>query len=280
MQQLRMNTAPLNDTKPSCNLPDVGSRLARGSAADLDRLTKGAEAIATQEPAYQPSPSQDEHSAKRKRGDPLSESQLGYRNGLGGSRPNTDRSRDLMPPPPSPRRPYGFISHIPTPKLVNSPFVPTARRPPTATLGPGPTTPRRQTSQAQDTGVALNGDELNHHTSVDFNGTMFQHRPNHRSSLSSVEALERTPRRNPHHSSSLATMSSFEKRHPPDQDFNTACRIQLPAQLGALSTDTGNLSSQVITNSSLYPDRNLSGPRRSFEALSHTPSNRSSSANQ
>ena len=266
-----MNTAPLNDTTPSCDLPDVGSRLARGSAADLDRLTKGAEAIATQEPAYQPSPLKDEHSAKRKRGDPLSESQLGLRNGLGSSRPNTDHSRDLMPPPPSPRRPYSFMGHAPTPKLANSPFVPTARRPTTATLGPRPATPRRQISQAQDTGVAFDGNELNHHSSVDFSGTLFQHRPNHRSSLPSVEALERTPRRNPHHSSSLASMSSFEKRPPRDHDFNTACRIQFPAQLGTLSTETGNLSFQVITNSSSDPDHNLSGPRRSFEALSHTP---------
>ena len=266
-----MNTTPLNDTTPSCNLPDVGSRLARGSAADLDRLTKRAEAIATLEPAFQPSPSKEEHPAKRKRGDPLSESQQGLRNGLGSSRPNTGHSRDLMPPPPSPRRPYGFTGHVPTPNLVNSPFVPTARRPPTATLGPGPTTPRRQISQAQDTGLALNGNELNHHSSVDFDGTTFQHRPNHRSSLSSVEALERTPRRNAHHFPSVASMSSFEKRPPRDQDLNTACRIQLPAPLGALPTNTGNLSSQVITNGSLYPDRNLLGPRRLFEALSHPP---------
>lgn len=82
-----MKTAPLNDTTPSCNLPDVGSRLARGSAADLDRLTKGAEAIATLEPAFQPSLSKEEYSAKRKRGDPLSGSQQGLRNGLGAAVP-------------------------------------------------------------------------------------------------------------------------------------------------------------------------------------------------
>ena len=266
-----MNTAPFHNSTPSYNLPDVGSRLARGSAADLDRLTRGAEAIATQEPTFQPSRSKVEHSAKRKRSDPLSKSQLSLRNGLGSSRPNTDNSRDLMPPPPSPRRPYGFMGHVLTPALVDSPFVQTARRPPTATLGPGPTTPRRQTSEAQNTGVALSGNELNHHSSVDFNGMIFQHRPNHRSSLLSVEALERTPRRNPQHSSSLASISSLEKRHSRDQNLNTACRIQLPTQLGARPIDTANLSSQAIANSPSYPNRNPSKPRTSSEALSHTP---------
>ena len=266
-----MNTAPLHDSTLFCNLPDVGSRLARGSAADLDRLTRGAEAKATQEPAFQPSPSKHEHSAKRKRGDPLLESQLGLRNGFGSSRPNTDNSRDLMPPPPSPRRPYVFMGHVPTPNLVGSPFVPAAKRPTTAAFGPGPNTPRRQTSQARNTAVALNDNELNHHSSVEFNEIMFQHRPNHLSSLLSVEALERIPRRHPHHSSSLASMWSFEKKPSHDQDLNTACRVQLPAQQGARPTDLGNLSSQAITNSSSYPDGNLSGARRPFEALSHTP---------
>ena len=266
-----MNTASLHNSTPSCNLPDVGSRLARGSAADLDRLTRGAGAIATQEPVSQPSPSKHEHSAKRKRGDPLSESQLGLRNDLGSSRSNTDHSRDLMPPPPSPRRPYVFMGHVPMPKLIGSPFVPTARRPTTATLGPGSTTPRRQTSLAQNTGVALNGNELNHHSSVDLNGIMFQHHPNHSSSLLSVEASERTPGRHPHHSSSLASMSSFEKRPSRDQDLNAACRVQLPAQLMARPTDPADLSSQAITNSSSYPEGNVSGARRPFEAPSHTP---------
>lgn len=176
-----------------------------------------------------------------------------------------------MPPPPWPRRPYGFTGHVPTPNLIDSPFMPTARRPPTATRGPGPTTPRRQISQAQHTGVVLNGNELHHHSSVDFDGTTLQHRPNHRSSLSLVEALERTPRRNAHHSPSLASMSSFEKRPAHDQDLNTASRIQLPAQPGAPPTYTGDLSSQAITNSFSYPDRILSEPRKSSEALSHTP---------
>ena len=176
-----------------------------------------------------------------------------------------------MPPPPSPRRPYVFMGHVPTLKLVDSPFMTTARRPATATLGPGPTTPRHQTFQAQNTGIALNGNELNHHSSVDFNGIMFQHRPNHRSSLLPVEALERTPGGHPHLSSSLASMSSFEKRPPRDQDLNTACRVQLPAQLGARPTDSGGLSSQAITNSSSYTNGDLSGARRSSVALSRTP---------
>ena len=266
-----MNTASLHNSIPCCDLPDVGSRLARGSVADLDRLTRGAGAMATQEPVSQLSPSKHEHSAKRKRGDALSESQLGLRKGLGSSRPNTDHSRDLMPPPPSPRRPYVFVGHVPMPKLIDSPFAPTARRPTTATLGPGSTTPRRQTSLAQNTGVALNGNELNHHSSVDVNGIMFQHRPNHRPSLLSVEASGRTPRHHPYYSSSLASMSSFEKRPSRDQDLNTACRVQLPAQPMALPTDPGDPSTQAITNSPLYPEGNLSGARRPFEALSYTP---------
>ena len=266
-QQLHMNTAPVNNNTPSCNLPDVGSRLARGSAADLDRLTKGAEALATQEPAMQLSPSKDEHSAKRKRGDSLWEFQTGLRDGLGSSHHNKCHSRDLMPPPPSPRRPYAFTGHVLTPNLVDPPFVPTLRHPPTIT---GPTTPRRQTSQAQNTGVPVNGNELNHRSSVESNGVVPQGCHNHRSSLVSKESFERTPRRQPNHRSSSASMSAFEKGPPRDQDLNTACRIRLPPQLGGRSTDIEDPSSQAITTSSSYQDGNLLGARRSSEALSHT----------
>ena len=262
-----MNTAPVHDNTPSYNLPDVGSRLARGSAADLDRLTKGAEALATQAPAIQPSPSKDEHSAKRKRGDPLWDVQMGIRDGLGSSRPNKCHSRDLMPPPPSPRRPYVFTGHVLAPDLVDPPFVPTVRHPPLVT---GPTTPRRQTSQAQNTGVAVNGNELNHRSSVESNGVMPQRRPDHRSSLVSKESFERTPRRHPDHHSSSALMSSFEKGPPHDQDLNTVCRIRLPVQLGGRLTDIEDLSGQTIATSSSYQNGNHSGARRSSEALSHT----------
>ena len=262
-----MNSAPVNNNTPSCNLPDVGSRLARGSAADLDRLTKGAEALATQEPAIQPNPSKDEHSAKRKRGDPLWEFQMGLRDSLGSSRPNTGHSRDLMPPPSSPRRPYVFTGHVITPNLVDPPFVPTVRHPTTVIR---PTTPRHQTSQAQNTGVAVYHNELNHHSSVGSNGEMPQGRPNQRSSLVSKESFERTPRHHPNPRSSLASMSSFQKGTPRDHDLNTACRIRLPTQLGGRPTDPEDLSSQAISTSSSYQDGNLSGARRSSEALSHT----------
>ena len=262
-----MNTAPGTNSTPSCNVPDVGSRLARGSAADLDRLTKGAEALATQEPAMQPSFSEDEHSAKRKRDDPLWEHQKGIRNGLASSRPNTCHSRDLMPPPPSPRRPYAFTGHVPTSNLVDSPFVPTVRHPPPVT---GPTTPRRQISQAQNTGVAVNGNGLNHGSSVDSNGVTSQRRPNHRSSLVSKKSFERTPRHLPNHRSYVASISSFEKGLPRDQNLNTPRHIPLPAQVGGHRTDIENLSSQAITTSSSYQDGNLSGARRPSEALSHT----------
>ena len=262
-----MNTAPGNNNTPSCNLPDVGSRLARGSVADLDRLIKGAEALATQEPAMQPGFSEDEHSAKRKRGDPLWESQKGIRHGLDSSRPSTSHSRDLMPPPPSTRRPYAFTGHVLTPDLVDPPFVPTVRHPPTVTW---PTTPRRKTSQAQNTGVAVNGNELNYRSSADSNGVMSQRRPNHRSFLVSKESFERTPRHLPNHRSSLASISSFEKGPPRDQNPNTPRRIPLPARLGGRPTDIEDLSSQAITTSSSYQDSNLSGARRSSEALSHT----------
>ncbi len=176
-----------------------------------------------------------------------------------------------MPPPPSPRQPYVFMGHVVTPNLVEPSFVPTVRHSQTVTLGPGPTTPRHQTSQAQDTGVAVNGNELNHRSSVDSNGVMPQRRPDHRSSLASTESFEVKPRRHPNHRSSLASMLSFEKGRPRDQDLNTACRIQLPAQLGGRPTDIGDLSSQAITTSSSYQDGNLLGARRSSEALSHTP---------
>ena len=269
-QQLKINTAPVNTNTPSYNLPDVGSRLARGSAADLDRLTKGAQALATQKPAIQPSPSKYEHTAKRKRGDPLGEFQLGLRNGLESSRPDTCHSRDLMPPPPSPRQPYVFMGHVLTPNLVEPSFVSTVRHPQTVTLGPGPATPRHQTSQAQNTGVAVNGNELNHRSSVDSNGVIPQRHPNHRSSLASTESFEKTPRRHPNHRSSLAPILSIEKGRPRDQDLNTACRIQLPAQLDGRPTDIEDLSSQAIITSSSYQDGNLSRARPSSEALSHT----------
>ena len=262
-----MNTALGDNNTPSCNLPDVGSRLARGSAADLDRLTKGAEAIASREPAMQPGFSGDEHSAKRKRGHPLWESQKGIRDGSGSSRPNTRHSRDLMPPPPSARRPNAFTGHVLTPDLVDPPFVPTVRHPPTVT---GPTTPRRQTSQAQNTGVAVNGDELNHRSSVNSNEVMSQRRLNHRPSSVSEESFEKTSRHLPNHRSSLASISSFEKGPPRDQNLNTPRRIPLPARLGGRPTVIADLSSQAITASSSDQDGNLSGARRSSEALSHT----------
>ena len=266
-----MNTASLHNSTPCCDLPDVGSRLARGSFVDLDRLTRGAGGMATQEHVSQPSPSKHDYSAKRKRGDALSESQQGLHKVLGSGRPNADHSRDLMPPPPSPRRPSVFKSHVPMPKLIDSPFAPIARPPTTTTLRTRSTTPRRQTSLAQNTVVALNGNGLKHHSSVDFNGIMFQHRCNHRPSLLSVEASEGTPRHHPHQSSSLASMSSFGKRPSRDQDFDTAFRVQLPAQPMALSTDPGDPSTQAITNSPSYPEGNLPGARRPFEALSYTP---------
>ena len=262
-----MDTTSVNNNTPSCNFPDVGSRLARGSAADLDRLTKGAQALATQEPAIHPNPSKDEHSAKRKRGDPLWEFQLGLRDGLGSCRPNTCHSRDLMPPPPSPRRPYVFTGHVLTPTLVDPSFVPTVRHPTTVS---GPTTPRRQTSQAQNVGVAVNGNELNHRSFVDCNGVTPQPRPNHRSPLISEESVERTPRRHPNHRSSLAPISSFEKGPPRDQDLNSTSHIRLPAQLGGRPTDIEGLRSQATTTSSSYQDGNLSRARRPSEALSHT----------
>lgn len=265
-----MNTVPVNDNTPSCNLPDVGSRLARGSAADLDRLTKGAEALATQEPVVQPSHSEDEHFAKRKRGDPLWEFQREIRDGLGSSRPNTRHSRDLMPPPPSPRRPYVFTGHVLTSNLVDPPFVPTVRPPPTVT---GPTTPRRQTPQAQNTGVAVNGNEPNHRSSVDSNGAMPQSRSNHRSPLVSNESFQRTPRHLPDHRSSLALISPFEEGPPCNQNLNTPLRIPLPAQLGGRLADIEDLSSQALTTTSSYQGGNLSGPRRSSKALSHTSRN-------
>ena len=262
-----MNTVPGANSTPSGNVPDVGSRLARGSAADLDRLTKRAEALATQEPAMQPSFSEDEHSAKRKRDDPLWEYQKGIRDGLASSRPNTCHSRDLMPPPPSPRRPYAFTGHVPTSNLVDPPFVPTVRHP---SLVTGATTPRRQVSQAQNTGEAVNGNGLNHGSSVDSNGVISQRRPDHRSSLVSKESFERTPGHLPNHRSSLASVSSFEKGPLRDQNLNTPRHIPLPAQLGGHRTDVEDLSSQAITTNSSYQAGHLLGARRPSEALSHT----------
>ena len=262
-----MNTAPGTNNTPSCNVPDVGSRLARGSAADLDRLTKRAEALATQEPAMQLSFSEDEHSAKRKRDDPLWDYQKGTRDGLASSHRNTCHSRDLMPPPPSPRPPYAFTAHVPTSNLVDPPFVPTVRNPLPVN---GPTTPRHRTSQAQNTGVVINGNELKHRSAVDSNGVMSQRRPNHRSSLVSKEFFERTPRHFPNHRSSVASISSFGKGPPRDPNLNTPRCIPLPAQLGGHRTDIEDLSSQAITTSSSYQDNHLSAAGRPSEALCPT----------
>ena len=101
---------------------DVSSRLARGSAADLDRLTKGSPSLGHR--GCGPANclfSRDGYSAKRQRVE--SSSDLGQPFDLfPSSRPYAKvPSRDLMPPPPLPmRNPFVFMINTDDPAGGNS----------------------------------------------------------------------------------------------------------------------------------------------------------------
>lgn len=102
---------------PSRSLYDVGSRLAQGSAADLDALSKD-KTIGLSRSQIRSSQSnlvaQHGFSSKRKRAESLSdvEHQMDYV--LGGKHYQKGQSRDLMPPPPIPlQQPYVFTASIP-----------------------------------------------------------------------------------------------------------------------------------------------------------------------
>jgi len=86
---------------------NAGSRLAQGSAADLDALSKGSRLFRAHD---RPTPS--DFSAKRKVVSPLIDV------AHGGPRFQKVGSRELMPPPPIPnRQPYVYLARVPEPNL-------------------------------------------------------------------------------------------------------------------------------------------------------------------
>ena len=95
---------------------DVSSRLAQGSAADLDALSKHSRSFQRQGgPTLQDSIPKDHSSAKRKRAESVHERSSEQRNvhPFGHGYDEKGQSRDLMPPPPIPiRRRHGYIGHI------------------------------------------------------------------------------------------------------------------------------------------------------------------------
>ena len=93
---------------------DLGSRLAQGSAADLDVLNKDYRG-SRDHGISQDYMNQDEYSAKRKRVDSLSDHEQQMHPLFGKQKPH---SRDLMPPPPVPhRQPFVYMARVPEPDL-------------------------------------------------------------------------------------------------------------------------------------------------------------------
>ena len=102
--------------RQSSPLLDGGSRLARGSAADLDslnqgaRITKGHNAIPKQDSAQQ-----DGSSSKRKRVGSRNDTELQTECAPRGGALENCRSRDQMPPPPIPiQQPFAYRARIPS----------------------------------------------------------------------------------------------------------------------------------------------------------------------
>ena len=95
---------------------NVGSRLARGSAADLDSLNQGAGIFKGRNNiTQQDSMHQDGSSSKRKRADSRSDTKHQTEYGLRGGGFEKGRSRDQMPPPPIPmQQPFVYMARVPT----------------------------------------------------------------------------------------------------------------------------------------------------------------------
>ena len=106
---------------------DGGSRLARGSAADLDSLNQGARINkGHNEILSQDSVQQDGSSSKRKRIDSKSDTELQTEYAPRGGAFEKCPSRDQMPPPPIPiQQPFAYRGRMPSldwqnPKLIHN----------------------------------------------------------------------------------------------------------------------------------------------------------------
>ena len=96
------DTVDLKPAEPKSSL-DLGSRLALGSAADLDSLNQGAGIFEGRRGVtQQDSMRQDDFSSKRKRVDSRSDTEHQTEYALRGGGFENSRSRDQMPPPPIP----------------------------------------------------------------------------------------------------------------------------------------------------------------------------------
>ena len=107
-----------NDRKPagqSSTPLDGGSRLAQGSAADLDSLNQGAGIFEGHgQIPQQDLVQQDGSSSKRKRVDSRSDTELHTEYTPRGEAPEKCRSRDQMPPPAIPiQQPFAFRARVP-----------------------------------------------------------------------------------------------------------------------------------------------------------------------
>ena len=95
---------------------DGGSRLARGSAADLDSFNQGARIIkGHDEIPQQNSAQQDGSSSKRKRVGSRNDTELQTEYAPRGGAFENCRSRDQMPPPPIPiQQPFAYRARVPS----------------------------------------------------------------------------------------------------------------------------------------------------------------------
>ena len=103
-----------------CHASDVGTRLAQGSAADLDALGKDFGIFSNQRrPALAESAKQNHMTCtKRKREVPVGESEQQMNHALNICRSHKSQSGDLMPPPPAwSRQPYSCRLQIPEIKV-------------------------------------------------------------------------------------------------------------------------------------------------------------------
>ena len=269
---LHGNPAPAGNHEPLLDLPDVGSRLAQGSAADLERMTKGAKVLAGHEHAIQISlTTKDEPTAKRKRDGPLWEFPDEHSSSLSSNRLEKGHSRDLMPPPPPPDQSDVLMGRVVTPDLNNYPDGLVVRRLPKVTIGPGPATPQRQTSRTQNTNTSVHhGTELTHRLPMGLNEEMPRIRPDNRYLGTSVISSKETSGRRSDYHSSRASIPSSEVLTTRHQPIGTMRQMHLPAQFDGRSLNTEDCGGKAVTNaSSSYHDGHLSAARPSFKALPH-----------
>lgn len=118
-QALNENGIHARTSEPPRSPFDVGSRLAKGSAADLDALSKDFGSFRGHSRLILPDSTKEEIlSGKRKRMDCVSDAEQQTEYVYGGRQYEKGQSRDLMPPPPIPnRQPHIYMSQVPDASL-------------------------------------------------------------------------------------------------------------------------------------------------------------------